>query len=256
MLFCEQHGDATAPAVLLLHGLGTNGAVWDDVCARLPRTLRVIVPDFAGHGRSPRRQNYSLGRHAADVAALLPAGAAISVLGHSMGGGVGLMLATGWFGVTVDRVVTVGMKMDWTPEELARMGRPFPVRWFDSREDAARRFLTVTGLAGIMPAEARAVERSLLEDGGRFRLATDPETVRVVGPHTAAMIAAATASGAVVRLTCGSHDPMVALADLRRFDPSAFTIEGGHNAHVENAEAVAASITALMAAEAATPSPR
>ena len=249
MLFFEEFGDGSGPILLLLHGLGVNGAVWDRVCAGLPPTLRVIVPDFAGHGRSPRRKNYSLGGHAADVAGLLPAGTRLSVLGHSMGGGVGMLLATGWFGVTVERLVTVGMKLDWTPEETAKMGRPFPVRWFDSREDAARRFLTVTGLAGIVPGEARTVERSLVEDGGRFRLATDPETVRVVGPHTPAMIAAAAASGAVIRLTCGSRDPLVTLPEMRRFDPAAFTIDGGHNVHVENADAVAASITRLTSEE-------
>ena len=250
MLFFEESGDRSGPVVLLLHGLGVNGAVFDRVRARLAGTVRVMVPDFAGHGRSPRRKNYSLGGHAADVAALLPAGAAIRVLGHSMGGAVGVMLATGWFGVTVERVVTVGMKLNWTPEETAKMGRPFPVRWFDTREEAARRFLAVTGLAGIVPGEARTVGRSLVEDGGRFRLATDPGTGRVVGPHTPAMIAAASASGAVVRLACGSRDPMVALPEMRGFDPSAFTIDGGHNAHVENAEAVAAAITGLTSAEA------
>jgi len=248
VLFFEESGDRSGPVVLLLHGLGVNGAVFDRVRARLAGTVRVIVPDFAGHGRSPRRKNYSLGQHAADVAALLPAGAAIRVLGHSMGGAVGLMLATGCFGVTVERVVTLGMKLNWTPEETAKMGRPFPVRWFDTREEAARRFVTVTGLKDIVSLEDRLVERSLVEDGGRFRLATDPETVRVVGPQIPAIITAATASGAVIGLCCGARDPLVTLAEMRRFDPAAFTIEGGHNAHVENADAVVELITKLTKA--------
>ncbi len=239
MLFAENQGDENGPIVLLLHGLGVNGAAWDAVRAALPRSLRVIAPDFAGHGLSPRETNYSLGRHAADVAALLPSGAKVRVIGHSMGGAVGLLLATGWFGVAVERLVALGMKLNWTPEEAAKMGRPFPVRWFDTREEAAQRFMAVTGLAGVGSASARVVERGVVEEGGRWRLATDPETVRVVGPETPAMIAAAAASGAAIQLVCGMRDPLVSLPEMRHFDPAAFTVDGGHNAHVENPGAIA-----------------
>jgi pimeloyl-ACP methyl ester carboxylesterase len=44
---------------------------------------------------------YSFGQHAADVAALLRPGEPVVVVGHSMGGVVGLALASGWFGVDV-----------------------------------------------------------------------------------------------------------------------------------------------------------
>ncbi|MGC1305417.1 MAG: alpha/beta fold hydrolase, partial [Caulobacteraceae bacterium] len=72
MLYFEADGDPGAepnaePTVLLLHGLGVNGAAWDAVRAALPSGLHAVVPDFAGHGRSPRETSYSLGRHAADV---------------------------------------------------------------------------------------------------------------------------------------------------------------------------------------------
>jgi len=240
VLYAEQQGPDDAPIVLLLHGLGVNGAAWDGVRDALPEGLRVVVPDFAGHGRSPRETNYSLGRHAANVAALLTPGARVRILGHSMGGAVGLILASGWFGITVERLVTIGMKMGWTTEETAKMGRPYPVRWFDTREAAAERFLLVTGMSKAARPEARVVEHGIVQDeDGRWRLACDPETVRVVGPETPALIAAAKASGAEIHLVCGTEDPMVGLDEMRAFDPAATQLPGGHNLHVETPAAVA-----------------
>lgn len=238
-LHVETTGPEDGPIVLLLHGLSVNGAVWDGVRDRLAATHRVIVPDFAGHGLSPRVGNYSLGRHAVDVAAWLPAGSRVDIIGHSMGGAVGLILASGWFGITVTRTVTIGMKMSWTAEESLKMGRPFPVRRFGSRDKAAQRFLTVTGLAGLADADARVVRHGIVEDEGSWRLAADPEITRVVGPETPAIIAAARAGGAAIRLVCGTRDPLVTLPEMLAFDAEARTIEGGHNLPVEAPEDVA-----------------
>jgi pimeloyl-ACP methyl ester carboxylesterase len=234
VLHVENAGAEDGPIVVLLHGLGVNGAAWDGVRDALPAHLCLVIPDFAGHGLSPRAANYSLGRHAADVAELLPPGAKVTVVGHSMGGAVGLIMATGWFGVTVERVVTIGMKMNWTAEEAAKMGRPYPVRWFDTREAAAERFLLVTGQAKAATPSARVVERGIVEESGRWSLACDPETVRVVGPETADLIAGARAGGAALQLVCGDEDPLVTLDEMRQFDPNARSFPGGHNLHLEN----------------------
>jgi pimeloyl-ACP methyl ester carboxylesterase len=239
MLFVEREGDESLPALVLLHGLGGNGAVWDGVRRILAGRYRFVVPDFAGHGYSPRATNYSLGRHAADVAALLKPGTRVRILGHSMGGAVGLILATGWFGIAVEKVVALGMKLNWTAEEMAKMGQPFPVRWFETREEAATRFLRVGGLADALTPDARTVERGIVSEAGRWRLAADPETVRVVGPESAALIAGARQMDTPVRFACGTRDPLVGLEEMRHYDPAAVTVEGGHNAHVENPTAVA-----------------
>ena len=37
--------------------------------------------------------------------------------GHSMGGLVGILMASGWFGVAPKAVVTAGVKIDWTEKE-------------------------------------------------------------------------------------------------------------------------------------------
>jgi 3-oxoadipate enol-lactonase len=51
-LNAEISGPADGPAVVLLHALGTNLTIWDDVVARLPPTLRVLRFDQRGHGAS------------------------------------------------------------------------------------------------------------------------------------------------------------------------------------------------------------
>lgn len=44
-------GPADAPAIVLIHALGTDLTIWDDVAAALPRN-RVLRFDLRGHGRS------------------------------------------------------------------------------------------------------------------------------------------------------------------------------------------------------------
>jgi len=87
------------PALVLIHGLGASaGQAFVDVCRRAPLSeRRCILPDLLGFGHSdhPSAFLYSIEDHAASVAALLDdlglRGA--SVLGHSMGGAVAIVLA-------------------------------------------------------------------------------------------------------------------------------------------------------------------
>jgi len=147
-LYVECQGN-TADPVLLLHGLGCNGAVWDSLVELLlKRGLGTVVPDFSGHGRSAWSSQYSLEQQAAAVAMVLPRGRALKIIGHSMGATVGLLLASGRFGVRVSKLFAIGLKIDWSQEEMDRMGEIRPMRLFATRPEAAQRFLRVTGLAG------------------------------------------------------------------------------------------------------------
>jgi pimeloyl-ACP methyl ester carboxylesterase len=96
--------------LVLLHGLGATRDVWRPMIEANRWDESWIAPDLRGHGASSHADNYSLGCHAADVAELI-AGSwrEIVVLGHSMGGAVGLALASGWFGVVPSRVYGLGI---------------------------------------------------------------------------------------------------------------------------------------------------
>ena len=148
-LYAEIFGSGS-PVLLLLHGLGVNGAVWRPFVRALNWPGRVIVPDLRGHGRSQHATHYSLGHHAADVSQLVPPVELVHVVGHSMGGAIGLVLASSVFGVAVTRVTAFGTKSNWTQEELAKVAKvaTAPVRWFDDRDSAVERSLLVSGLHG------------------------------------------------------------------------------------------------------------
>jgi pimeloyl-ACP methyl ester carboxylesterase len=230
-------GGSGSPALLLLHGQGATAAVWQGVlpllAARWPG--RWVAPDLRGHGRSEHRAPYAFGTYAADLAGLFAPGEEVVVLGHSMGGAVAIALASGWFGLAVRQVIAFGVKLAWTPEEIAKaqeLARA-PVRWFATREEAVERYLRVSGLKGLVGPEAAA--SGIVEEGGRFRLAADPGITAVVGgPPIADLIAAMRAP---LRLAAGERDPMVTPEQMRRFDPGAVVLPGlGHNPHVEAPE--------------------
>lgn len=77
------------PAVILLHGLMTNGACWSSLAQALEQDCDVIMPDSRGHGcSSAPLEDYSYDTLARDVLGLIVAlGLSSAVLiGHSMGG--------------------------------------------------------------------------------------------------------------------------------------------------------------------------
>ncbi|GGJ78127.1 alpha/beta hydrolase [Pilimelia anulata] len=222
--------------LLLLHGMGGNAAVWADWAPLLdrewPGAWRAV--DLPGHGAAPPLDRYTFAGMAAAVAADLDPAAEYAVLGHSLGGVVGLALAGGDHGVTVRRVVGLGIKAEWTEQELAGAAglAARPVRWYDDRGGAAQRFLRVAGLAGLVGAEHPAVAAGLRESAGRWRLAMDPAAFGVGAPDMRGLLASSTAPVVLAR---GAGDAMVSDAQLAALDPAAVTLPGlGHNAHVES----------------------
>ena len=235
-----QGGGDGEPVLLLLHGLGATGDVWSGWAPLLDSQWpgRWLAPDLPGHGGSDPLPRYSFGAVAATVANLVRPDERLVVLGHSMGGVVGLALASGWFGVQVETVVGLGIKVSWTDDELARVGglAQRPVTWFDSFDDAAARYLRVSGLTGLLAAESPATAAGVAEDGGRWRLAQDPPTFAVGAPDMPALLAAARAT---VILARGEHDQMVTDDQLSELGAAVTTVPGlGHNAHVEDPAAV------------------
>ena len=83
-------------AVLLLHGLTDAGSSWRAVAVALARSHDVAVPDQRGHGSSSAPETgYAIDDFVRDAAQLITAlnYAPAAVVGHSLGGLVGLYLA-------------------------------------------------------------------------------------------------------------------------------------------------------------------
>ena len=231
-------GGSGEPLLVLLHGLGATGDVWDGwrpmLAGRWPG--RWLAPDLPGHGGSPALHVYTFDGIAADVASIIRPNAHTVVLGHSLGGVVGLALAGGRFGIQVQAVIGLGIKVVWTGEDLDRAQAVArrPLAYFSSRDEAAARYLRVSGLAGLLPAKDPAVDAGLRKQDGQWRLAMDPGAFAVGAPDMAQLLAQAQAQ---VTLARGEHDPMNTDEQMVRLGVPTVTLPGlGHNAHVENPE--------------------
>jgi len=234
--------------LLFLHGLGASGAVWDPMLGDARATARGLdrwdgtwaVPDLRGHGRSPHGPPYSVGVHVADVATVVAETGAesVTVVGHSFGGVLGAVLASEVFGLPVRGVLAVGVKLDWTDDEIAGGHRVAQRdrRVFATRAEAAGQALRFAGLQGLLdPGDPRA-QQDVVEVPGGFAAAVDPRTFSVVGADVRALMALCRAP---LRLAAGSADPGTSLDAMRPVDPSATVIDGaGHNAHWERPDEV------------------
>jgi pimeloyl-ACP methyl ester carboxylesterase len=232
-------GGRGEPLLVLPHGLGATGDVWEGWRPLLARRWpgRWLAPDLPGHGGSPPLDAYTFDGFAAAVAETIPAGADAVILGHSLGGAVALALASSEFGGPVRAVIGLGIKVSWTEDDFERLravaGRP--LAWFGSRDEAAARYLRVSGLAGLLPPDDPAVDAGLRVQDGRWRLAADPGAFAVGAPDMRRWLARAQAA---VILARGEHDPMNTDGQLARLGAPTVTLPGlGHNAHVEDPEA-------------------
>lgn len=237
-LWCER-GGADGPILLFLHGLGANAAVWDGLKPILAERWpgRWLMPDFRGHGRSFHRAPYGFGIHAADVAALVPPGAPVIAVGHSMGGVVAIALATGLFGIDVRAIVAFNVKVGWTDEERvkAQAVAQTPAKLFDSRDEAIDRYLKVSGLKGLLDPASPAAAVGIAEQNGQFRLAADPRTNDLGHADYAQMARTLTVP---IHLLCGEKDRVANPEGMGRLGAEVRVLPGlGHNLQVENPRA-------------------
>ena len=86
----------SGPALLLLHGITDSSATWEGVAPSLTEHFTLIAPDLLGHGESATpRGDYSLGAHASGARDVLTALGIerVTVVGHSLGGGIAMQFA-------------------------------------------------------------------------------------------------------------------------------------------------------------------
>lgn len=230
---------------MLLHGMGGTADLWRPVMAELDDWPGPIVAlDLPGHGRSPRLADYGPGNYAAAVAEDLAAfGEGAVILGHSLGGLVALALGTGWFGLRVAAVIGVGIKVNWSDEDLAGAGalRERPVRSFPTRDAAAERFVLVNGLRDVLEPSSPWCDGGIVSSpsaaDAAWCLAHDPQCFSADRPPVRDVFSLVRVP---VTLACGAADAMVSASDLASLGAEPVVIAGaGHNVHVEAPAAVA-----------------
>lgn len=99
-LVVHRHGlpSSAAPTLLFLHGLTDSGEGWPEAVRHWEDEYAIVAVDQRGHGRSPRFTAEQLGSHPGelmvdDAVQLLEQLDRPVVIGHSLGGAVGLSAA-------------------------------------------------------------------------------------------------------------------------------------------------------------------
>jgi pimeloyl-ACP methyl ester carboxylesterase/membrane protein DedA with SNARE-associated domain len=116
-----EHGPATAPTVLLLHGSPGHHGNFDSMLPFLDSDHRLLVPDLPGFGVSSKRlSDYSPEAHAHYLAEWLQDIDArkVHVVGHSMGGAVALRLQA----IAPERIASITLMASLGVEELELLG--------------------------------------------------------------------------------------------------------------------------------------
>lgn len=256
MLHAE-HGagveDERGRVLLLLHGLAGTADVWRPLLAAwrdagtLPEWVAVDLP---GHGRSPDSDRYTFGDMAGAVAEALAAAHLdrrdVVVLGHSLGGAVGLVLATGLFGVRVRSCYGLGIKPEFSEADVLRNATLAAKerKCFSTRGGAVAHWLRLAGLRGLVDPADDLVAAAVREiHPGAWQLAFDNAVNAMGGPDLRALLA----FGTHVVLVRGSEDPMVTTADIRALHLRPHVVDGaGHNVHVQRPRAVVDLVSAAF----------
>lgn len=223
-------GPAAGAGLVLLHALGLDRTLWDDLTPALARTHRVVRLDFRGHGASDAPgAPWPIDRLGQDVlTAMDHAGLdRAHVAGVSLGG-----LVTLWLGVHApDRVLSlvpantaarIGTAESWrdridtvTAQGLESIALAAPPRWFTpsfiagapARVASCTATLRATSVAGYLQTCALLRDTDLRAEVGAIRAATAVVggTADVATPPADAEWLAATIPGASLHLLPAGH---------------------------------------------------
>lgn len=108
-MYMREAGNAAGPVLLLIHGGGVAGWMWDAQIDHFGPRYRVLVPDLPGHGHSHDMAFTTSAAVVAELAAhlgQLPAGTDVTVAGFSLGAQLALELAASHPEVVTRVVIT------------------------------------------------------------------------------------------------------------------------------------------------------
>jgi pimeloyl-ACP methyl ester carboxylesterase len=253
-------GEPDAAPLVLIHGWLDNAASFALLAPRLADRFHVIALDLPGHGHSDHLPGSTIYTHQDYARAVLAAVDALALprfhlLGHSLGAGVGTMVAI----AAPERVRALALieglgplgddgsrTLDRFRDAMAiRSEGNRPLRVFPSIDDAARARALASGLDVALARHI--VERGLREVEGGYSWRSDPRLSR----PTAIRLA----ETQIMSLLLGLAAPtslLLANPHPAYLEPEALQVridcvdeikvkhmDGGHHLHMEHPEAVA-----------------
>jgi pimeloyl-ACP methyl ester carboxylesterase len=191
-------GNENAPPLLLVHGGRDHCRSWDLIARSLQPHFHVLAPDLRGHGDSDwtKGGSYSLTEYAYDLSRLVRSTTAgkVAIVGHSMGGMVGLIFS-GTFPDKVSALVVLdGVTVLPNAKRLAAHERI--AKWvgqLDGLEDREpRRYRTIEEAAAQMLEHNKRLPHALAlhlatfgvrrNEDGTYSWKFDPYQ-RAMAPH-------------------------------------------------------------------------
>lgn len=174
--------DPERPTILMLHGGGQNRLSWKNTGQVLADSgLHVVALDARGHGDSDRAPNgeYSLNRMVRDAAAVVSQiGRPVALIGASMGGMTGILLAQQLGPQVVSKLVLVDVVPRFEQAGTSRIANFMSrhVHGFDTLEQAA------DAIADYLPHRQRprnldGLKKNLRHHNGRWHWHWDPAFV-------------------------------------------------------------------------------
>jgi pimeloyl-ACP methyl ester carboxylesterase len=135
-------GNPQNPPVILLHALACHSGWWDWVAPLLEKEYYLVAPDLRGHGQSTWADTYRYDDYAEDIEELVSQFShPYAIVGHSMGGYVGLKVASR--GVHPPAALLVAdMKIDSPEAELLGLHKAAEKssRVYDTLQDAVAKY--------------------------------------------------------------------------------------------------------------------
>lgn len=124
-LACQELGPQDGPRLLMLHGITASQRYWLPRAAPLARRHRLVMPDLAGFGRSPKPfVEYSMEFHLGTLEGLIERRgldlAPFAIVGHSLGALMALELAARLPG-RVSRLALLNLPRFEDPESAHRV---------------------------------------------------------------------------------------------------------------------------------------
>ena len=135
-------GNPEAPPLLLIHGNRDHCHNWDWVAQALRKDWHVIAPDFRGHGDSQWVIGSAYGHteYVYDIAQLIYQQnlAPVTIIAHSLGGGVALRYA-GVYPENVSRMVVIEGASGWPHRNVDEPVHERMRNWIDSTRKVSGR---------------------------------------------------------------------------------------------------------------------
>lgn len=252
-LFSRDLGGEGRPPMLLLHGMLGSSRNWQTAGADLAGHFHVRALDLRNHGRSPHDEIMTYDAMAADVIAWLDAQALarVTLVGHSMGGKVAMLLACR-HPERVDRLVVVDIapRDYYWPGHRASFAAMNELHLGElrSRGEAELRFEARVPSWPMRKFLATNLERAA--DGAWYWQINLPVLTRALPEMERNPLSPRDHFGGPVRLVAGGKSPYIEAGDwpsIRTHFPAArlHTIaEAGHNPHLETRAAFVAAVLA------------